>query len=183
MYRVVPLIIVWIFLLTGVCRSQFNNLEGAFEIYSTQNNSLDEVVLWSLNFPGNVSTITQIRYGNTFYLFFYDRVNGSAFLLDSDLTIARNYYNLSKTIYKIVPDDLDGDGKDELFFYDQFNGKAEICSLGREIKRLIDAEFRQAGNYTSYLNASNLASGIYYAMLYIDGDDDYTNVCKIALVK
>lgn len=102
-------------------------------------------------------------------------------LFDSELTIARNYYNLSKTIYKIVPDDLDGN--DEFFFYDQFNGKAEICYLGREIKRLIDAEFRPIGNYTSYLNAANLASGIYYAMLYIDGDDDYTNVCKIALVK
>ena len=52
--------------------------------------------------------------------------------------------------------------------------------LGREVKTLVDHEFKSAGSYKVVFNASHLASGIYLFKLQTN---DYMNVKKMVLLK
>jgi len=55
--------------------------------------------------------------------------------------------------------------------------------LGREIKLLVNNEFKQAGRYTAEFNGSQYASGIYTFRIQVEGGQSYTAVKKMALVK
>ncbi len=181
MYRIFPCLIISVFFAAGTSFAQFNNnLDGTFEIYTTSGNNLDELLIFGYDFTGNVSSITQINYESTFYLFFYDRVNGRAALLDSQLTLARNYYNLSKTIYKIIPEDLDGDGRDELFFYDQFNGKAEICSLGKFLELIVRSDILSLRKTWSEIVPMDYRGETRNEFLFYDSKDSVASVFKIS---
>ncbi|MCI0473282.1 MAG: T9SS type A sorting domain-containing protein, partial [Ignavibacteria bacterium] len=55
--------------------------------------------------------------------------------------------------------------------------------LGREVKTLINNEFKTAGKYISEFNGSGLASGIYFARILVNDGKDFVAVKKMVLVK
>lgn len=55
--------------------------------------------------------------------------------------------------------------------------------LGREIKTLVNNEFRSAGKYITEFNGSNLASGIYFARILVNEGIDFMAVKKMVLIK
>jgi hypothetical protein len=84
----------------------------------------------------------------------------------------QNYPNPFNPITKIDYD-LPKDGNVKLIIYD---------IIGREIKSLVN-EFKQAGNYTVEFNGNNLASGIYFYKIQVEGGKRYTTVKKMILLK
>ncbi len=72
----------------------------------------------------------------------------------------QNYPNPFNPSTKIAFD-LPKDAKVKLVIYD---------ILGREIKTLIQNEFRAAGKYITEFNGSNLASGVYFYQLSINNE-------------
>ena len=70
--------------------------------------------------------------------------------------------------------DLPKDGKVKLVIYD---------ILGREMKLLVNNEFKQAGRYTAEFNGNQFASGIYFYRIQVEGGKSYTAVKKMALIK
>ncbi|MCE1165619.1 MAG: T9SS type A sorting domain-containing protein, partial [Bacteroidetes bacterium] len=85
----------------------------------------------------------------------------------------QNYPNPFNPSTKIAFD-LPQDGKVKLVIYD---------ILGRQIKTLVDNELRTAGKYTIEFNGSNLASGIYFYRLQVEGVSKFTAVKKMVLIK
>jgi hypothetical protein len=85
----------------------------------------------------------------------------------------QNYPNPFNPVTKISFD-LPKDAKVKLVIYD---------ILGREVKTLVNNEFRTAGKYITEFNGSNLASGIYFARILVNEGKDFMAVKKMVLVK
>lgn len=180
MHRIYLIAIPLIFVLYSYTSAQISNLDGTFEIYTTNDNNLDELVFFGYEFMETVSSVTQIRYDDTFFLFFYDRANGTAVLLDSELTIVRSYYNISKSWYKIIAHDFDGDGKDELFIYDQYNGIAEICDLGKYLELIVMSSFTSFRKTWTEIVLMDSYGETRNEFLFYDAKDSITNLYKIS---
>jgi len=85
----------------------------------------------------------------------------------------QNYPNPFNPTTKIAYD-IPRDAKVKLVIYD---------ILGREMKTLVNNEFRSAGKYIAELNGSNLASGIYFSRILVNEGKDFMAVKKMVLVK
>jgi len=55
--------------------------------------------------------------------------------------------------------------------------------LGREVKRLLNSEYRPAGNYTADFNGKYFASGVYYCKIVITGEENFTTMRRMVLIK
>jgi hypothetical protein len=55
--------------------------------------------------------------------------------------------------------------------------------LGREVKRLLNSEYRPAGNYTADFNGKYFASGVYYCKIVITGEENFTSMRRMVLIK
>jgi len=88
-------------------------------------------------------------------------------------SLSQNYPNPFNPVTKINYE-LPKDGKVKLVIYD---------ILGREIKSLVNNEFKQAGKYTVEFNGTQYASGVYFYRIQVDGGNRYTAVKKMVLIK
>jgi hypothetical protein len=93
--------------------------------------------------------------------------------LPKTFELYQNYPNPFNPTTKISFD-LPKDARVKLVIYD---------ILGREVKTLINNEFRTAGKYTSEFNGSQLASGVYFARILINDGKEFVAVKKMVLVK
>ncbi|MCU0371836.1 MAG: T9SS type A sorting domain-containing protein [Ignavibacteria bacterium] len=94
-------------------------------------------------------------------------------LIPQNYALYQNYPNPFNPTTKIAYD-LPRDAKVKLVIYD---------ILGREMKTLVNNEFRSAGKYITEFNGSNLASGIYFARILVNEGKDFMAVKKMVLVK
>jgi hypothetical protein len=94
-------------------------------------------------------------------------------LIPQTYTLYQNYPNPFNPTTKIAYD-IPRDAKVKLVIYD---------ILGREMKTLVNNEFRSAGKYITEFNGSNLASGIYFARILVNEGKDFMAVKKMVLVK
>jgi hypothetical protein len=101
----------------------------------------------------------------------YDNIENQS--IPKTFELSQNYPNPFNPVTKINFD-LPKDAKVKLVIYD---------ILGREIKILVNNEFRTAGRYITEFNASNLASGIYFARILVNEGKDFMAVKKMILVK
>ncbi|MCU0372518.1 MAG: T9SS type A sorting domain-containing protein, partial [Ignavibacteria bacterium] len=93
--------------------------------------------------------------------------------LPKTFELYQNYPNPFNPTTKISFD-LPKDAKVKLVIYD---------ILGREMKTLINNEFRTAGKYTTEFNGSQLASGVYFARILVNDGKDFIAVKKMVLIK
>jgi hypothetical protein len=93
--------------------------------------------------------------------------------IPSTYELYQNYPNPFNPVTKIAFD-LPRDAKVKLVIYD---------ILGREVRTLINNEFRTAGKYISEFNGSQLASGVYFARILVNEGKDFIGVKKMVLVK
>jgi hypothetical protein len=93
--------------------------------------------------------------------------------LPNTFELYQNYPNPFNPATKIAFD-LPKDAKVKLVIYD---------ILGREMKTLINNEFRTAGKYISEFNGSQLASGVYFARILVNDGKEFVAVKKMVLVK
>jgi hypothetical protein len=91
-------------------------------------------------------------------------------ILPTEFALHQNYPNPFNPATKISFD-LPQDSKVNLAVYDL---------LGREVKRLVNNEFKVAGKYTYDFNGSSLASGIYFYRFETKG---VTHTKRMMLVK
>jgi len=94
-------------------------------------------------------------------------------ILPTTYALYQNYPNPFNPTTKIAYD-IPRDAKVKLVIYD---------ILGREMKTLVNNEFRSAGKYITEFNGSNLASGIYFARILVNEGKDFIAVKKMVLVK
>ncbi len=94
-------------------------------------------------------------------------------LVPQNYALYQNYPNPFNPITKIAYD-IPRDAKVKLVIYD---------ILGREMKTLVNNEFRSAGKYITEFNGSNLASGIYFARILVNEGKDFMAVKKMVLLK
>jgi hypothetical protein len=94
-------------------------------------------------------------------------------LIPQTYTLYQNYPNPFNPTTKIAYD-IPRDAKVKLVIYD---------ILGREVKTLVNNEFRSAGKYITEFNGSNLASGIYFARILVNEGKDFISVKKMVLIK
>ncbi|MEI7484895.1 MAG: T9SS type A sorting domain-containing protein [Ignavibacteriota bacterium] len=94
-------------------------------------------------------------------------------LIPQTYTLYQNYPNPFNPVTKIAYD-IPKDAKVKLVIYD---------ILGREMKTLVNNEFRSAGKYITEFNGSNLASGIYFARILVNEGKDFISVKKMVLLK
>jgi hypothetical protein len=94
-------------------------------------------------------------------------------LIPKTYTLYQNYPNPFNPTTKIAYD-IPKDAKVKLVIYD---------ILGREMKTLVNNEFKTAGKYITEFNGSNLASGIYFARILVNEGKDFMAVKKMVLVK
>ena len=94
-------------------------------------------------------------------------------LIPQTYQLYQNYPNPFNPTTKIAFD-LPKDAKVKLVIYD---------ILGREMKTLVNNEFRSAGKYITEFNGSNMASGIYFARILVNEGKDFIAVKKMVLVK
>jgi hypothetical protein len=94
-------------------------------------------------------------------------------IIPQTFELYQNYPNPFNPTTKIAFD-LPKDAKVKLVIYD---------ILGREIKKLINDEFRAAGKYITEFNGSQLTSGIYFARILVNEGKDFIAVKKMVLVK
>jgi len=85
----------------------------------------------------------------------------------------QNYPNPFNPTTKIAFD-LPKDAKVKLIIYD---------ILGREIKTIVNNEFKPAGKYINEFNGSQFASGVYFARLLVNQGKDFIAVKKLVLIK
>jgi hypothetical protein len=88
-------------------------------------------------------------------------------------SLSQNYPNPFNPVTKINYE-LPKDGKVKLVIFD---------ILGREIKSLVNNEFKQAGRYTVEFNGTQFASGVYFYRIQVEGGSSYTAVKKMVLLK
>jgi hypothetical protein len=94
-------------------------------------------------------------------------------ILPIEYNLSQNYPNPFNPNTKINYE-LPKDGKVKLVIYD---------ILGRQIKSLVNNEFKTAGRYTVEFNGSQFASGVYFYRIQVEGGKGYTAVKKMVLVK
>ncbi|MCI0472974.1 MAG: T9SS type A sorting domain-containing protein, partial [Ignavibacteria bacterium] len=94
-------------------------------------------------------------------------------LVPKTFELYQNYPNPFNPTTKIAFD-LPRDAKVKLIIYD---------ILGRELKTLINNEFKSAGKYISEFNGSSLASGIYFARILVNDGKEFAAVKKMVLIK
>jgi hypothetical protein len=94
-------------------------------------------------------------------------------LIPKTFTLYQNYPNPFNPTTKIAYD-IPRDAKVKLVIYD---------ILGREVKMLVNNEFRSAGKYITEFNGSNLASGIYFARILVNDGKEFISVKKMVLLK
>ena len=94
-------------------------------------------------------------------------------LIPTKYELYQNYPNPFNPTTKIAFD-LPKDAKVKLVIYD---------ILGREMKTLVNNEFRSAGKYITEFNGSNMASGIYFARILVNEGKDFMAVRKMVLLK
>ena len=94
-------------------------------------------------------------------------------LIPKTYNLYQNYPNPFNPTTKIAFD-LPKDAKVKLVIYD---------ILGREMKTLVNNEFRTAGKYITEFNGSNLASGVYFARILVNEGKDFISVKKMVLLK
>ena len=94
-------------------------------------------------------------------------------LIPQTYQLYQNYPNPFNPTTKIAFD-LPKDAKVKLVIYD---------ILGREMKTLVNNEFRSAGKYITEFNGSNMASGIYFARILVNEGKDFIAVKKMVYVK
>jgi len=87
--------------------------------------------------------------------------------------LSQNYPNPFNPNTKINYE-LPKDGKVKIVIYD---------ILGREMKSLVNNEFKTAGRYTVEFNGSQFASGVYFYRIQVEGGKEFTAVKKMVLVK
>jgi predicted nucleic acid-binding Zn finger protein len=85
----------------------------------------------------------------------------------------QNYPNPFNPTTKIAYD-IPRDAKVKLIIYD---------ILGREVKTLVNNEFKTAGKYITEFNGSYLSSGIYFARILVNEGKDFNAVKKLVLLK
>jgi len=90
--------------------------------------------------------------------------------IPNNFELFQNYPNPFNPITKISYD-LPKDSKVSLVIYDM---------LGREIIRLVNGEFKQAGHHSIVFNGSNLASGVYF---YRIETESFTDTKRMILIK
>jgi hypothetical protein len=91
-------------------------------------------------------------------------------ILPTEFALHQNYPNPFNPATKISFD-LPQDSKVKLIVYDL---------LGREVKRLVNNEFKVAGKYTYDFNGAPLSSGVYFYRIETEG---FTNTKRMMLVK
>ncbi|MBK6504576.1 MAG: T9SS type A sorting domain-containing protein [Ignavibacteria bacterium] len=91
-------------------------------------------------------------------------------ILPTEFALHQNYPNPFNPATKISFD-LPQDSKVTLIVYDL---------LGREVKRLVNNEFKVAGKYTYDFNAASLSSGVYFYRLETEG---FVNTKRMMLIK
>jgi hypothetical protein len=96
-----------------------------------------------------------------------------AVLIPKTFELYQNYPNPFNPTTKIAFD-LPKDARVKLVIYD---------ILGREVRTLINNEFRTAGKYISEFNGSQLASGIYFARILVNDGKEFVGVKKMVLIK
>jgi photosystem II stability/assembly factor-like uncharacterized protein len=111
---------------------------------------------------------------------FLSKVNQISSIIPNEYKLHQNYPNPFNPVTKINYE-LPKDGRVKLVIYD---------ILGREIKSLVNNEFKQAGRYTVEFNGTQFASGIYFYRIQVEDQrsavvdgKSYTSVKKMALIK
>jgi hypothetical protein len=94
-------------------------------------------------------------------------------LIPTTYTLYQNYPNPFNPTTKIAYD-IPRDAKVKLVIYD---------ILGREVKMLVNNEFKTAGKYITEFNGSYLSSGIYFARILVNDGKDFISVKKMVLLK
>ncbi len=94
-------------------------------------------------------------------------------LVPATYAFYQNYPNPFNPTTKIAYD-LPRDTKVKLIIYD---------ILGREVKTLVNNEFKTAGRYITEFNGSNLASGVFFARILVNEGKDFIAVKKMVLLK
>jgi photosystem II stability/assembly factor-like uncharacterized protein len=103
----------------------------------------------------------------------YTNINENNFSISNDYILFQNYPNPFNPVTKINYE-LPKDGRVKLVIYD---------ILGREIKSLVNNEFKQAGRYTVEFKGTQFASGVYFYRIQVEGGSSYTAVKKMLMVK
>jgi len=101
------------------------------------------------------------------------KVKSNFDLIPDSYSLSQNYPNPFNPSTKINYE-LPKDGKVKLVIYD---------ILGREMKSLVNNEFKTAGRYTVEFNGSQFASGVYFYRIQVEGGKGFTAVKKMVLVK
>jgi hypothetical protein len=91
-------------------------------------------------------------------------------IIPTEYKLYQNYPNPFNPMTKINYD-LPKDAKVTLIIYD---------ILGREMKRLVNNEFKSAGKYSIEFNGQSFASGVYFYRLV---SDKFVEVKKMVLIK
>ncbi len=94
-------------------------------------------------------------------------------LIPQTYQLYQNYPNPFNPTTKIAFD-LPKDAKVKLVIYD---------ILGREMKTLVNNEFRSVGKYITEFNGSNMASGVYFARILVNEGKDFIAVKKMVYLK
>jgi hypothetical protein len=94
-------------------------------------------------------------------------------LIPTTYNLYQNYPNPFNPTTKIAYD-IPRDAKVKLVIYD---------ILGREVKMLVNNEFKTAGKYITEFNGSYLASGIYFARILVNEGKEFVAVKKLVLLK
>ena len=102
-----------------------------------------------------------------------DKISGkkdAKMIIPTEYKLYQNYPNPFNPMTKINYD-LPKDAKVTLIIYD---------ILGREMKRLVNNEFKSAGKYSIEFNGQSFASGVYFYRLV---SDKFVEVKKMVLIK
>jgi hypothetical protein len=106
----------------------------------------------------------------------YSGIDSTKLILPEYYKLYQNYPNPFNPITKISYE-LPKDSKVSLIIYDV---------LGKEIRRLVDNEFKQAGIYSIDFNEPSLSSGVYfYRLIALDsfGKTGYNKVKSMVYIK
>ena len=152
-------------------KSKEGNREAAKELHTLKR--LNETV--KTKRPGNNSELQSIIQSDIKKVFSRADNNPteSVSIIPQSYQLYQNYPNPFNPTTKIAFD-LPKDAKVKLVIYD---------ILGREMKTLVNNEFRSAGKYITEFNGSNMASGVYFARILVNEGKDFIAVKKMVMVK
>ena len=148
---------------------KITNIKGAGNSNTEKNYSYKDV---------NVQTgkynyrIKQVDFNGNYQ--YYDLQGEVTVGVPSKFDLGQNYPNPFNPVTKINFD-LPNDSKVSMIIYDV---------TGREIKRLVNNEIRQAGYHTVELNGSSLSSGVYFYRMNAEGSGkSFIMTKKMVLIK